>query len=268
MFPEIHIFSLTLSTYGICTAVGLLLMGLVAYLLGRRYRIRAEDIIFGEIAALAGGFLGAHLLYGLTNIESTFRYLTVYFKEGKDLGYLWSIIYSCWGGMVYYGGLLGALAFGVIYCKIRKINTPVFADCFAVGIPLFHCFGRIGCFLSGCCYGIPSSFGFVAENALAQGCNGVRRFPVQLLEGGLNLIIFGVLLILFFKRIMSKKLIYIYLIMYSVVRFFDEFLRGDAYRGIWLGLSTSQWISAVIFVITGIILVRKYKDSRGRYNIS
>ncbi|MCH5298600.1 MAG: prolipoprotein diacylglyceryl transferase [Ruminococcus sp.] len=257
MLPIIRVFGLGLSTYGICTAVGLLLMGVVALILGRRYGIKPEDIVFGEIIALVGAFFGAHILFGLTNLGDIIHYLQRYIDGNKDFGYLIRIFQVYVGGMVFYGGLLGALGFGTLYCRVRKINTESFSDCFAVGIPLFHCFGRLGCFLSGCCYGIESDVGFTATHAIVKSCNYVNRFPVQLLESALNLIIFSVLLVLFRKRILTCKLIYAYLIMYSVLRFFDEFLRGDVYRGIYFGLSTSQWISIVLFVISLILILKK-----------
>lgn len=260
MYPIIEIFGLQLSTYGIFTAVGLILMGFVAIKLSGKYNIKIEDIIIGEIFALMGALIGAKILYGITSLDVIIDGIERYFNEGRDIGFLWNIISTGFGGMVFYGGLLGALGFGVIYCKIRKIDIKNFSDSFAVGIPLFHAFGRIGCFFSGCCFGIESSFGFTAENALIELCNGVNRFPVQLLESTLNIVLFIVLLLLFYKGILKGSLIYVYLLLYSTIRFFDEFLRGDTYRGIYLGLSTSQWISIVLFVISLIVIIKKIKN--------
>ncbi len=262
MYPYIELFGLQLSTYGISTAIGLILMGFIAYWLSRDMLIPYEDIVFGEITILVGAFLGAHLLYGLVEIPSMINYVNSYVIEPKFYHYIWYFLSDTLDGMVFYGGLLVGLLFGVIYCKIRKINVNDFSDCFAVGIPLFHVFGRIGCFLSGCCYGIESDFGFTATNAIVYSCNDVNRFPVQLLESALNLLLFGVMLLLFLKGIMRTNLIYVYLILYAIIRFCDEFLRGDLYRGIWLGLSTSQWISICTFTISIIILIIKSMKKR------
>lgn len=264
MYPVIELFGLQLSVYGIFTAVGLILMGLVAIRLSQKFNIKTKDIIIGEIFALMGALIGAHILYGFTNLEYIIEGISQYISNGKDIGFLWNIISTAFGGMVFYGGLLGALGFGVLYCAIRKIDTAEFADSFAVGIPLFHAFGRIGCFFSGCCFGIESSFGFTAENSLIDLCNGVNRFPVQLLESGLNIVLFIVLVLLFYKGILKGSLIYVYLFLYSIVRFFDEFLRGDTYRGIYFGLSTSQWISIILFIVSLIILIKKIKNRQNR----
>lgn len=234
-------------------------MFFTAFILGRRYKILFEDILFGELSALFGAFLGAHLLYALTNARAIYISLSELFLNRRGFDKLWEIISTYMGGMVFYGGLLGGLLFGIIYCKIRKINIENFSDCFAAAIPLFHCFGRIGCFLSGCCYGIESKFGFTATRAIVSSCNHVNRFPVQLLESFINLIIFFVILSLFRKRILNGRLIYIYLLCYSFARFLLEFLRADVYRGIYFGLSTSSWISIVIFAASAFILYKKNK---------
>ena len=256
MFPYFEFAGLTVSMYGLCTSAGLVLMALTAFLLGRRHKILIEDIIFGELFSLLGAFIGAHILYALTNADKLANAVYIFFKEKRELGYLFGQIGVYAGGMVFYGGLIMGLLFGMLYCKFRKIKLGVFADCFAVAIPLFHAFGRIGCFLSGCCYGIESKLGFTATEAIVQSCNHINRFPVQLLESFLNIVIFVILLVLFRKGIITGRLMPLYLIMYPVVRFFDEFLRGDEYRGMLLGLSTSQWISVIICAAAVIILVK------------
>ena len=136
-----------------------------------------------------------------------------------------------------------------IYVKRETKKYSVFADIIAVNIPLFHFFGRIGCFLGGCCFGIPCEFGFVYTiNPIAEA-NGVTRFPVQLLEAGFNILLFFFLYHLFKIGKYKNKLIYIYLFVYAIGRFFIEYLRGDAYRGIWFIFSTSQIISIIIILL-------------------
>ena len=245
-------------------------MGLLAFRLGKNEKIKMRDIVLGELTALVGAFIGAHLLYAFTNLPKVMSSFTDFFSGKSGFGVLMENLGNYAGGMVFYGGLIFGLLFGALYCKIRRINLSAFSDCFAVGIPLFHFFGRLGCFFSGCCYGIESSFGFTFHDAIVQSANGVQRFPVQLLESFLNLIIFAVLLLLFRKRIFKGRLIYIYLVLYSAVRFSDEFLRGDAYRGIYFGLSLSQWISIILFVLSLILIRISNKkspyDFKSKYN--
>ena len=149
MLPEFSFFGSEMSTYGFCAAIGLVMMGITAFILGRRYKILLEDILFGEIFMLIGAFLGAHLLYGITNISNIVYYLGLYFSEGWDKHYFFDIIFKFMDGMVFYGGLLTAIGFGALYCKFRKLDLKNFSDCFVVDVQLFHCVARLGCFFAG-----------------------------------------------------------------------------------------------------------------------
>jgi len=149
-----------------------------------------------------------------------------------------------------------------IYCRKFKLPVRRYFNLTVVTFPLFHCFGRIGCTFSGCCYGIeyhgPFSLMYPAE-LITPGVNDeladFPRFPIQPLEALLELILFVVLLLILIKKEDSFALTPTYLLCYSVIRFCDEFLRGDSARGIWGPFSTSQWISLIIFVSTIIYLI-------------
>ena len=257
MLPEISIFGAPVSAYGLCAAVGLILLGVVALIFSRKSKILIEDILFGEIVMLIGAFIGAHILYGITNLPDMIHYLGLFFEEGWDGHFFFDIIFKFMDGMVYYGGLIGAILFGMLYCKVRKLRLGDFSDSFAVGIPLFHAIARLGCFFAGCCYGIESPFGYTTHSAIINSANGVNRFPVQLLECGVNLLIFVALIILFRSEVLKGYLLTAYLIIYGVARFFIEFLRGDEYRGFLWIFSTSQWISILLVGISVFILCKR-----------
>lgn len=267
MHPELNFFGSKVSAYGILAAAGLIAMGILAFILGRKRRLIFEDFLFGELFMLIGAFLGSHLLYGLTNIRALWYYLSMSVKNHWGAKIFFQILIQYLDGMVFYGGLLAAIGFGAWYCKMRKLNLGDYSDCFAVGIPLFHCVARVGCFMTGCCYGIKSDFGFTTTESLVHSADGVNRFPVQLLESGVNLLIFVALLILFKKGIMKRQLLLCYLTVYGVARFFIEFLRGDAYRGIYFGLSTSQWISIAVVAVSLILLIKNKKGVKKNENL-
>ena len=252
MFPEINIFGASVNLYGVFSCIGLIAMGIAAFLLGRRYKLSPEDILFGELFMLIGAFIGAHILYGITNISKIAYYLGLYFSEGWDAHYFFDIIFK-------FMDLILGIVFGILYCRFRKLDLNNFSDSFAVAVPLFHAFARLGCFFAGCCYGIESDFGFTTHNAVVESANGVNRFPVQLFECGFNALIFAALLILFCKRIMKGRLIYAYIISYGTIRFFLEFLRGDEYRGFLFFLSTSQWISIFLIAFSLYKIMKKRK---------
>ncbi|MBO4219732.1 MAG: prolipoprotein diacylglyceryl transferase [Clostridia bacterium] len=241
--------------YGLMGCIGALAAGIVGCRLCRKRGLNDNDYIITLLISAAGVFVGASLLYAITN----YRYFPLLFRT-SSLEEFWNVLTAIFGGMVFYGGLIGGVAAGIITVKVKKYPAREFLDISAVIIPLFHAFARVGCFLGGCCYGIECEIGFAAHgNPLIQDINDVVRFPVQLLESGMNLLIFAVLLLLYRKSLSGKflygKLIYFYLIMYSTVRFSDEYLRGDSIRGFLLGMSTSQFISLILIVLSSLTLI-------------
>lgn len=192
------------------------------------------------VAVIAGLLLGGHLLYGLLHLPDLLAHPS------------WRSLLDYLGGSVYYGGLLGAWLGVTWYARqFHPACQTKLQDLYALFTPLFHAFGRVGCFFGGCCYGIPCRFGFtVTGNPLIPELNGVSRFPVQLLEAGCELALFFLLLRLFHIGRRSGRLMLHYLVLYAPLRFGLEFLRGDVARGAWLGLSTSQWLSIPLFLMT------------------
>lgn len=254
MFPFVEIFGKTIGTYVLCAMVGFVVAMFVCVRLAQKIDMSFESTLLTFLILLAGLLVGGHLLYGITNIDEAI----VLIKDGK---FEWRHLKQIFGGNVFYGGFIGSIITLKLYSKSKKtLIKEGFIDIYTVCVPLFHAFGRIGCFLGGCCYGVESEFGFVAENKLVPGLSGVRRFPISLVECAFNLILFGVLLYLYKKQKFPGKMVYLYMLTYPVGRFVFEFFRGDVYRGIYLGLSTSQWISIILFVIGFIgIFVRKKK---------
>lgn len=256
MFPSIHIFGRTIGTYGICAVIGLLVCGFVLSFIGKKKNISYLDIILAILSIGIGLTIGGHFLYGITQyrlVFDTFRLIGTapFIRIAAGL-------VVAFGGSVFYGGFLGGIAGLAVFLKIeRNLNKKDFFDLYGLGIPLFHTFGRIGCFLGGCCYGVECEFGFlVKHNDYSPGLAGVRRLPVQLIEAALNLILFFVLLFLYrrFQKISEKGkdysgiIIFIYMMIYPVYRFILEFFRGDTLRGLWGPFSTSQWVSIAVFL--------------------
>jgi len=160
-------------------------------------------------------------------------------------------------GIVFYGGMLGFLFSFLLICKIwdKEIDYRVM-DIAAVCVPLFHFWGRLGCFFSGCCFGIETDSLFsVLYITRLEGA--VLRFPVQLIEASLNIVIFVVLMGLLFKQKLKEHLLMVYLFMYAIIRFVLEFFRGDLHRGVWNGVSLSQVVSVVILISCTLIIVQK-----------
>ena len=263
MFPTFELFGKEISMYGVLSLIGIFVC---AIYICRKAKQRGHDennFIVLLLLASIGVLVGSHILYGITRIDLIVKLLSDWGKYVKSFDDFIGCMAAIFGGSVFYGGLLGGMAVGVIYCKKKKLDVSEYSDIIAPGVPLFHCFGRIGCFLGGCCYGIESEFGFTVHgNELLPSVNDVQRFPVQLLEAALNLMLFFALAYFLKKGVLKGRLFAVYLLSYSVIRFFDEFLRGDTYRGFLFGLSTSQIISIILFVCSLVCLVVKYKKSR------
>ncbi|MCR4557435.1 MAG: prolipoprotein diacylglyceryl transferase [Saccharofermentans sp.] len=269
MYPFIEILGKSYSTYSLMAALGLLVSGLVVFLLVRKKGIFFEDVAMTGLFLAIGLFIGSHIVYGLTNADKIVV-LFQHISEYTFLDFMKTLFGTYMGGMVFYGGLIGGIIALLIADKFAKkyFKGDIMFDAVAVVIPLFHTFGRIGCFLGGCCYGVACEFGVTFHgNTLYPEVNDVNRLPIQLIEAGCNLILFFILLVLYKKQKFPRRLLIVYFFMYPVVRFIDEFFRGDEIRGFLFGLSTSQIISIMLFVfaiVFTVIDLTKKKTNAGR----
>lgn len=232
---------ITIYTYGFLMAVAIILaILLTAY---RAEKKGYDKNIIYDLAfyGVIGGILGAKLLYMIAEAPTVF-------KNPK------SIIYMLTSGFVVYGGLIGGVLAGYIYCKKRGLNFLKMFDLAAPSMALAQSIGRQGCHFAGCCYGRPtdSPFGVIfKESPFAP--NGVKLIPTQEISSLGNLIIFLILLNYSKKERSDGKVAGLYILLYSVGRFIIEFFRGD-FRGNVGPLSTSQFISIITFVIALIFL--------------
>ena len=239
MYPNISIFSINISTYSLISIAAILLCGFLICKKGIKYNIDDNDMIVFLLFVGLGIVIGGHILYAITNMDKIII-LFKHFDKITSFKMLKDSLGVIFGGQVFYGGLIGGIVSGLIYLKVTKKEYPLYTYIVAPFIALFHFFGRIGCFLVGCCYGVHMEGGVVFKHSLIESANNVPRFPVQLVEAFCNLILFIVLYYFQRKEKFKNTLLYIYLASYSVIRFILEFFRGDKYRGFVGPLSTSQ----------------------------
>lgn len=252
MFPGFELFGKTISTYFLAALAGIFMAGIYTCRIAKKRGYDDNDMIVTLLVAAVGTLLGGHMLYGITNIQY-WEYLLSAGSIKKFFDY--SVL--IFGGSVFYGGLLGGMAAAEIYIKKKGWDFGTYFDMIAPAIPLFHFFGRIGCFLGGCCYGIECRFGITFHNSILETANNVRRFPIQLTEASFNLCLFLFLNLMLKKGKFKNRLFSLYLLCYAPARFCFEFLRGDEYRGFLFGFSTSQIISIIIFIGTLFLLIKK-----------
>ncbi len=245
MYPYIHII---LPSYTVMAFIGGFFALVFLYFRLEKYKIEFTYFIKLFLVAMVSCLIGSKTLFIITKLPDLFSDFSM-----KNL--ILTILQS---GFVFYGGLFGVI-FG-LYFYTRKDNSlreRVFR--FAVpAFPLFHAFGRIGCLLAGCCYGKELNPHITILGA------EFARIPVPIFESVFEFVMFGVIVLITHKKFEINTLP-LYLICYAVFRFFNEFLRGDELRGIFFGLSTSQWISIAI-IIFYIFKMLKFKINQSVSN--
>lgn len=229
---------LTVHGYGLMIGIGVLCCIFMGMKRAKKNGLSEDAVIDIAIWGLLAGFLGAKLLYVIVEWK---RFLA------DPLSVLGS------EGFVVYGGIIAGVLAAIIYCKRKKLVFLEYFDLCSASIALAQGFGRIGCFLAGCCYGreTTSSLGVVfPEGSLAPA--GVKVLPTQLFSSAGD---FGIMFVLLWHYHHRKKVGdtgFLYMLLYGIGRFGIEFLRNDN-RGEVGIFSTSQFIS--LFIIAAAILL-------------
>lgn len=268
MHPFIHIYAdYKIPTYTVIFLLGFFSMVAIAILTAPKKNIDRFDACAAAAYSLIGIGVGAKLFFFLSKLPQMIQHLDELIpaiaKDPKGF-FVWSF-----GGLVFYGGLIGALVGAYRYCWHYKVSFSRMIDHYIPFFPIIHGIGRIGCFMAGCCYGKeyhgPLAVHF-PYNEFTPALSEVPRFPVQLLEAGLNFIMGIILLILAnkFKKLREGQLVGIYLCYYLVARIFLEMLRGDAVRGNIGGISFSQIISILLIPVAIFFISGRLEKMQGR----
>lgn len=169
-------------------------------------------------------------------------------------------------GYVWYGGMLACLGVAVWYFRRRPhLDAWLFSDAFAPAIMVGAFVGRLGCFLAGCCYGVPTDGPFGVSFPRLPG----PVHPTQLYDAGVAVALGGALLWRFPRRRFDGENIGLLLMAYPALRALTEAFRGDPERGALGPLSTSQWISIPLFLVgLGILVVRRRSGPATRPAVS
>jgi phosphatidylglycerol:prolipoprotein diacylglycerol transferase len=249
MFPTIiKIGPFSLRSYGLMVALGLFIALQYLVSAAKKKGISQEKVMDIVLYAIVAGLIGARAAYVLTNWG-------FYSRNIGDIFKIWE------GGLVYYGGLIAGTAAVVVFARLNKeIDIWELGDVVMPAVSLGHVFGRIGCLLAGCCYGLPTTlpWGIRFSNPEALAPAGVCLHPTQLYEAFGNLIVFAALDR--FNKAGHRKgqAIFAYVFLYGALRFVMEFFRGDD-RGPSLSVfSQAQVISIVMVVIAAALFWARY----------
>lgn len=255
MLPYVEIFGRVLPSYGLAAAAGVLLAVLYVKLSEPGRGSVSADLELASVWGALGCFLGAKALYLLTALPQIAADWPL--LRAEPLLFIRAYLA---GGFVFYGGLYGALAAAWLYCRAARADAETVFRRLLPAVPLIHGFGRIGCFLTGCCYGVECESLGLAFTASEAAPNGVKLLPVQLIEAALVLALFALLARMSARRESARRMLGVYLAAYSAARFVLEFFRGDALRGFALGLSVSQLIAIMSLAFAAHLLL----GGRGR----
>jgi phosphatidylglycerol:prolipoprotein diacylglycerol transferase len=234
---------------------------------GKREKISSDVILDMMVFIIIGSIIGARIIYILLMPEE-FKPIEIAPGQLQPAAPWWDITR---GGLSVHGGIMGALLAGIIFCKIRRLSFWKMADFTIVAVPLGIFFGRIGCYLNGCCFGTPfdnqaAASGWwwakyptvaVPENTIPPyPMDGLFRHPAPLYEAFAALAFFFYLR--YFYRNKSRFTGHTFLVFvfgYSIIRFLQENYRFDVSSkviGTWL--TYAQLASLILILISGVIM--------------
>ena len=229
MINDIQVGPITIHMYGLMIAIGVFLALVVSLHRARKLGLD-ENVIYDILyCAIIGGALGTRILY----------YITVIPDIIKEPSILWNFK----EGYVVYGGVIGGVIAGAIYCKKKGVAFLKYFDLVMPQVVMAQGVGRFGCFFAGCCYGRETDLPFGITYTISKFApNNIALMPTQLISSAGDFLIFVILLCYAKRKKIDGTVGAMYLILYSIGRFLVEFLRADE-RGAVGALSTSQFIA-------------------------
>ncbi|MBR5031966.1 MAG: prolipoprotein diacylglyceryl transferase [Clostridia bacterium] len=244
MIHSFELFGIKVYPFTLCALAGAAAFAVLAWRFAKR-RGETDYIILKLLIAAYFGIAGA-LLY-----DTLFKFI----ETGRFV----------FGGISFYGGLIGGAAALYVLCRRDKNSslTPLeWLDGMTLPFLAFHFCGRIGCFLGGCCYG-KATDGFLGvyfpdipeDNVFHYG---QKCLPTQLFEAAAI-----ALCALILATVLKKRRFMNYLILYPVCRFVIEFWRGDDRGSTGFFLSPSQLVSLLILVIPAVYYIKSFRNNKG-----
>lgn len=239
-----------INSYGIMMIVGFVFAIILLIMLSFKYKVNLDNSIYIFVFSCIGALIGAKILYVLISFPQIIQEI----NEGE------SIEKFIKGGMVFYGGLIGAFAMAFHTAKYYNLNIYDYSKVLLPSGAILSAAGRVGCHLTGCCFGRECRWGITYDHSLIAP-NGVTLFPTQLLEAVFDVGLALLMIHLGKKAYDGKVMARIYLLVYALFRFLLEFFRGDSARGIYI-LSVSQWISiaVILFIFFSKLNIKQSKD--------
>jgi phosphatidylglycerol:prolipoprotein diacylglycerol transferase len=259
MHPEIlHIGALHLRFYGLALTVSFLIGTHLAIKRARRSNVPEDFVVWLALVILLLAVVGSRALYVVTHWAE--------FGDG------FSNVFMLWeGGLTMYGGVVAAVVGGIAFIRSRGFPVWEVTDILTPSLALGEAITRIGCFMNGCCFGIPTRlpWGVVfPEDSFAAAVFGMAAIhPSQLYSAGLALLVLGFVLWLDRRRRFEGQLFWSYILTSAIARFFIDFTRyyGDGDRVGELGFLSfnNNQLIAVGLVFTSLMMMRTLRRRKG-----
>lgn len=238
-----HIGNFPVYSYGAMISLAVLVVAIFMSRDSSREGIDPDYALEAIIFAVVGGLLGARILYVILNWEN-FR------------GRWQDIFFARFEGLTFYGAFLGGLLALLLWSRWRKIDFLKFTDLAAPYLALGYAFGRIGCFLNGCCYGRVST---VPWAVVIPAVDSFPRHPVQLYAAGGAVVIFIILKTLQRYRPYDGFNLLALCASYGMLRFITEFFREEDI--VWMGLTLAQLFSLGLTIISLAVMLYLFSVS-------
>ena len=235
----------TIHSYGFMISLAILFSAFFLLREASKAGYNPDHILEAVIVLGISGLIGSRILYVLLN----FGYYSANWVQILNLRV---------GGLSFYGAIIFGLAALIVWCRFRKLKILELADFFSPYLMFGYAFGRIGCFLNGCCFGKISSLPFALP---AASTDNLLRHPVQLYAAVLALIFFAVILYLKKYAFYDGYVFTLLLLFYGILRFSTGFFRYDAVM--IYGLSPAQIFSLILTLLAAAFLVYKRKKRAG-----
>lgn len=243
-----HIGDFPIRMYGLIICLSIFLATGTAYFLVQKDGQGLEEHVVD--LGIYGGFAG---LIGARLWDVFFFDWAYYSNHLLEIPYVWQ------GGMAIQGGIFAGVIAGIVYCKIHKIDFIHLLDVVTPSLLIGQSIGRMANLLNGDAFGVPTggNFGLIyPQGTLAFKTFGaVPLWPAEVWEGQIDIILFALLLVFCTTKYKKGQVFPLYVILYSVERFFLEFLRGDYSEPVFLGFSSAQTTSLFFILIALIVFL-------------
>ncbi len=236
----LHIGPVTIYGYGLMVAIGVISCVLVGMNRAKKLGVNPDILFNAAFIGIIFGIIGAKLMYWITIFPDII-------KNPK-------LLLDLTGGFVVYGGLVLGVGAAIVYLRIKKEPALSYIDIAAASIALGQGFGRIGCFLAGCCYGKVAPDGAWYAVTFPTGGEapaGIGLYPTQLMSSAFNFLLFFFLCYMTTRVRFRGAIVSLYMMIYSAARFLIEFIRTEPQT---VGPLTTAQFTAIFVFTAGLIL--------------